>query len=96
MRLSSFYQNRCKFLFNNSLILFQDEAAAASVCNHEKAILLCLALKWLSGKRLEGKALTKSSEDLAELESQMWLCVIHDRLHSTSEVCTPSLLNCSP
>ena len=64
---------------------FQDEAGAESVSNREKATLLCLALKWFSGKRLQGKAVTKSRDDLAQLESKMWLCIINDRIHSTHE-----------
>ena len=65
---------------------FQDEAAGNSVSNREKATLLCLALKWFSGKRLSGKAVSKSSDELAELESQMWLCIINDRIHASEEV----------
>ena len=54
--------------------------------DREKATLLCLELKWLSGKRLSGKAVINSSDELAELESQMWLYVINDRIHSSEEV----------
>ena len=65
---------------------FQDEASGNSVSNREKSTLLCLALKWFSGKRLGGKAMSKSSDELAELESQMWLYIINDRIHSAEEV----------
>ncbi|XP_028406945.1 spatacsin-like [Dendronephthya gigantea] len=64
---------------------FEDEAGAKTVSNREKATLLCLALRWFSGKRLQGKAATKSPDDLANLESEMWLCVINDRIYSTDE-----------
>ena len=74
---------------NSKRYFLQDEGAAvSSVSNREKAILLCLALKWFSGARLNGKAVGKSSDDLAELESEMWLCIINDRIHSSDEVCT--------
>jgi hypothetical protein len=64
----------------------QDEAAVSSVSNRERAILLCLTLKWFSGARLDGKAVSKCSDDLAQLESQMWLCIINDRINSSDEV----------
>ena len=72
--------------FDFHALFFQDEACRSFVSNREKATLLCFAVKWFSGKRLRGEAVTKSSDELAGLESQMWLCIINDRIHSTDEV----------
>ena len=80
MSVSQFMLTGARFTF------FQDEAAGNFVLDREKVILLCLELKWFSGKRLSGKAVIKSSDELAELESQMWLCIINDSLHSSEEV----------